>query len=316
MSEPATPRDGVAASLPSVFARGMAMGVAEVIPGVSGGTIAFITGIYGRLVQSLASFSHRSPALLFNSGLRAFMREHDIVFLLVLGAGMATSFVVVANLIQGLLASHGVYVFGFFFGLIVGSIPHVGAEVRWRWLLSVGVAGLLAGVAIGVWFEPRAAGEAAAWAFFGAGALAATAWILPGVSGSFVLLLLGFYTPLLNALHDVDWTTLAVFASGLAVGLLIFTKLLARLLTLAREQILALLTGFLAGSLTQIWPWRRATSTEEPLLLGVLAAMVAGALVVGVLVLLAGRSGAGDSIGSADSESTRSGDDEAHRADE
>ena len=305
-------RDAAAkASVPSLFVRGMAMGVAEVIPGVSGGTIAFITGIYDRLVESLASFSHRSPALLFNSGWRAFMRQHDIVFLLILGAGMATSFVVAATIIKGLLESHGVYVFGFFFGLIAGSVPHVGAEVRWRWLLSIGTAGLLAGVAMGVLFEPRDGIDAAAWAFFGAGALAATAWILPGVSGSFVLLLLGFYKPLLDALHNADWTTLGIFASGLAVGLLIFTKLLTRLLALAREHILALLTGFLAGSLTQIWPWRRATPTEEPMLLGVLAAMAAGVLLVGALVLLAGRTipraGSGDSI---DGNDTRSGGDE------
>ena len=307
MTDSTPPRDDDApASMPSVFARGMAMGVAEVIPGISGGTIAFITGIYDRLVKSLASFSHRSPALLFNSGWRPFMRQHDIVFLLILGAGMATSFVVVANVIQGLLESHGVYVFGFFFGLIAGSVPHVGAEVRWRWLLSIGTAGLLAGVAVGVLFEESCDGEAAAWAFFAAGALAATAWILPGVSGSFVLLLLGFYKPLLDAVKDTDWVTLGIFAGGLAVGLLIFTKLLAQMLARAREQILALLTGFLAGSLTQIWPWRQATPTEEPLLLGVLAAMAAGALLVGALALLSKRTGSGDSIGG---DSTRSGAD-------
>ena len=281
--------------MPGLFARGLAMGVAEVIPGVSGGTIAFVTGIYGRLVHSLASFSHRSPALLFRNGWSAFLREHDIVFLLILGAGMATSFVVVATVIQGLLATHGIYVFGFFFGLIAGSVLHVGREAPWRWLLSIGTLGLLVGVAIGVLFEPRTgSGEAAALAFFAAGMLASVAWILPGVSGSFVLLLLGFYRPLLDALHNADWTTLGVFAGGLAVGLLAFSKLLARLLALAREPILALLTGFLAGSLTQIWPWRRALPNEEPLLLGVLAAMVAGALVVGALAWLAGTRGSGE----------------------
>ena len=289
--------------MPGLFARGLAMGVAEVIPGISGGTVAFVTGIYERLVKSLASFSHRSPALLLRGDWRTFVREHDIGFLLLLGAGMATSFIVVANIIQGLLESHGIYVFGLFFGLIAGAVLHVGRQVRWPWLLSMGMAGLLAGVAMGVLFEPRDGGaEASMVAFFAVGALAAMAWILPGVSGSFVLLLLGFYKPLLDALHDVEWTTLGVFAGGLALGLLTFSKLLARLLALVRQPLLALLTGFLAGSLTQIWPWRRVTPAEEPLLLGVVAAMIAGALLVGALALLAGRSGAGDSIGS---ESTR-----------
>ena len=280
-------------SLPGLFARGMAMGVAEVIPGVSGGTIAFVTGIYDELVRSLASLSHRSPGTLLRRGWRAFAQEHNVVFFAVLLAGMVASFLAAASVIRGLLETHGVYVFGFFFGLIAGSVVAVGAEAPWRRLALVAPAGLAAGVAVGLLFEPSApaAGGGAVYAL--AGALAATAWILPGVSGSFVLLLLGLYQPLLDALHAGDWATLATFAGGLAAGLLAFSKLLAWLLARARDTLLALLTGFLAGSLTQIWPWRHAVSSApEPNVLGVVAAMLAGALVVGALAWLAGRRGA------------------------
>lgn len=272
-----------------LFAKGMAMGVAEVVPGVSGGTVAFVTGIYDTLVKSLASFSRLSPAQLVKDW-RGFAREHNLGFFAVLGAGMAIGFAAVAQVILWLLDNHGVYVFGLFFGLIGGAVFYVGAQSHRRWLASIGVLGLALGLSVGLAFEPGAVNAAPSNALlFGAGALAATAWILPGVSGSFVLLMLGIYQPLLQALKTLELATVGTFLAGVGIGLLAFSKLLAWLLERWRSQILALLTGVLAGSLTQVWPWRHAAENDAPLLAGVVAAMLLGASVVAALTLAARR---------------------------
>ena len=274
-----------------VFGRGLAMGVAEAIPGVSGGTIAFVSGIYDELVRSLASFSHRSAATLLREGVRGFAHQHNLLFFVALGAGMATSFFVAALLVKGLLETHGIYLSGFFFGLIFGSVLHIGWQSPWRALATTGLAGLAVGLAMGLLLadQKAAGGQAGLAIVFGAGALAATAWILPGVSGAFVLLLLGLYEPMLTALASGDLAVIAVFVAGLAVGLLLFSKLLRWLLNAAREPIVALLTGFMAGSLTLLWPWRGAAPDWSLGALGVAAAMAAGLAVVGLLALLAAR---------------------------
>lgn len=280
---PAADGSAPAVSLPGVFARGLAMGAAEAVPGVSGGTIAFVTGIYDELVRSLASLSAASPRIL-RQGWHRFAETHNVVFFLCLGAGMVASFVAIAHLIEALLASHRVVVFGFFFGLIAGAVFQVGAESKLRALATFGLLGLAAGVALG-WGAPAVADRALTpLATFAAGALASSAWLLPGVSGAFVLLLLGLYAPLLTALTNGDLAAIAPFAAGLAVGVVAFSKLLAYLLARARVALLAALTGFLAGSLTQIWPWRHGGAGDDPLL-GVLAAMAAGGAVAGLLAL-------------------------------
>lgn len=270
------------ASLPGLFACGLAMGAAEVVPGVSGGTIAFVTGIYDELVRSLASVSPRSLALL-RQGWHDFAATHNLVFFLFLGAGMVTSFLAVANLLDALLESHRVAVFGFFFGLIAGAVLQVGAEAKMRALATFGVLGLAVGLALGLGTGAAADRALTPLATFAAGALASTAWLLPGVSGAFVLLLLGLYTPLLAALTGGDWGAIAPFVAGLLLGLLAFSKLLAWLLAKARAPLLGVLTGFLAGSLTQIWPWRHATGSDDPLPL-VLATIGVG---LGIAALLA-----------------------------
>ena len=272
-----------------LFAKGMAMGVAEVVPGVSGGTVAFVTGIYDTLVKSLASFSRLSPAQLVKDW-RGFAREHNLGFFAVLGAGMAIGFAAVAQVILWLLDNHGAYVFGLFFGLIGGAVFYVGAQSHRRWLASIGVVGLALGLSAGLALEPGATNAAPSnTLLFCAGALAATAWILPGVSGSFVLLMLGIYQPLLQALKALELATVGTFLAGVGIGLLAFSKLLAWLLDRWRSQILALLTGVLAGSLTQVWPWRHAAENDAPLLAGVVAAMLLGALVVAGLTFAARR---------------------------
>ena len=274
-------------SLGGLFVRGLAMGAAEVVPGVSGGTIAFVTGIYDELVRSLACVSPRSLEVLLRQGWRSFAAAYNVAFFLFLGAGMAASFLAVANLVEVLLANHRGVVFGFFFGLIAASVFHVGAQSTWRALATCGLLGLVLGAALGWQSEPGADRSLDTLATFGAGALASTAWLLPGVSGAFMLLLLGLYGPLLAALTSGDWSVIAPFVGGVAVGVVAFSKLLAWLLARVRAPLLAVLTGFLAGSLTQLWPWRHAAA-DSPLPI-VLAAMAGGALVAAALGVAALR---------------------------
>ena len=274
-------------SLGGLFVRGLAMGAAEVVPGVSGGTIAFVTGIYDELVRSLAGVSPRSLEVLLRQGWRSFAAAHNVAFFLFLGAGMAASFLAVANLVDVLLANHRGVVFGFFFGLIAASVFHVGAQSTWRALATCGLLGLVLGVALGWQSEPGADRSLDTLATFGAGALASTAWLLPGVSGAFMLLLLGLYGPLLAALTGGDWSVIAPFVGGVAAGVVAFSKLLAWLLARVRAPLLAALTGFLAGSLTQLWPWRHAAA-DSPLPV-VLTAIAGGTLVAAALGVAALR---------------------------
>ena len=262
------------------------MGMAEAVPGVSGGTIAFVTGIYDELVTSIASFSHTSASTLLRDGWAAFARRHNLGFLGVLGAGMALGLPLTLVLVVGLLESHRVYVTGFFFGLIAASVVHVGLQSSWRWLVSLGLLGAAAGVLLGA-VAGTSAGQQVSMIFF-AGALAATAWILPGLSGAFVLVILGLYEPIANALLAIDLPVLAVFVAGLGIGVVCFSKLLTWMLERARSAVLALLTGLMAGSLAQLWPWRDSPSSET-VVAGVVLMMVIGALLVGALSLASSR---------------------------
>ena len=267
----------------ALFARGVAMGLAEIVPGVSGGTIAFITGIYDELVGSLASLS--SATSTWRDGWSAFVRRHNLPFLAVLTAGMALGAAAFARLMLALLETQPGLVAGFFFGLIAASVVHVATSSSWRWLATLGLVGVALGLLMGFLADSGTAlGTAPATVFVG-GALAATAWILPGVSGAFVLLLMGLYKPMLEAFAAFDLALLVPFAAGLAIGLLAFSKVLAWLLAKARRAVLALLTGFMAGSLTELWPWGRGA--EQVHVLGVVAVMLAGATVVGILAYVA-----------------------------
>ena len=275
-------------SRPGVFARGLAMGMAEAVPGVSGGTIAFVTGIYDELVASIASFSHTSASTLLRDGWGGFSRRHNLGFLAPLGGGMALGLPLTLMLVVGFLESHRVYIMGFFFGLIAASVCHVGQQSNWRWLLSLGLAGVLGGWMLGN-LEMGSVGQQASVIFL-AGALAATAWILPGMSGAFVLVILGLYEPMAKALLAIDLPVLATFAAGLVIGVVCFAKLLAWLLDRARPAVLALLTGVMAGSLARLWPWRE-TAFADTAVAGVVVAIVVGALVVGMLGMATARRG-------------------------
>ena len=261
------------------------MGVAEIVPGVSGGTIAFVTGIYDQLIRALASFSPASFVVLKRDGLRVFWERHSLTFLLTLVAGMATSFLALANVIHLLIEQSPLFVWGFFFGLVAASTVYVGLNVRLRTLATVGALGLAAG--LGLALLPTQERELSVVIVFLGGALAISAWMLPGISGSFMLLVLGIYQAMIMALKSFDVGTVAVFAAGLACGLLTLSRFLEFLLARYRSIVLAVLTGFMAGSLLRLWPWRSEDGavlpwdySADPFVLGVLGTMALGVAVV------------------------------------
>lgn len=244
-----------------VFIRGMLMGAADVIPGVSGGTIAFITGIYERLVNALRAFSPAAFKLWWQQGFAAFWRHVDGTFLLSLFAGVIASILSLAHSITYLLDAYPLVVWGFFFGLIVASSVFVMREIspwspRVLGMLALGIAlALLVALLKPVQLPVNGL------SIFLAGMIAICAMILPGISGSFLLLMMGFYPVFLQALVEVNITVLGIFISGCAVGLLAFSHLLAWLLRHYHRGTLALLSGFLVGSLVIVWPWKKVIST-------------------------------------------------------
>ncbi len=242
------------------FLIGLAMGAADVVPGVSGGTIAFISGIYQRLLDAIRAVNPASVQVWMRIGFAAFWRRIDGTFLVVLLAGIITSIFLFARVITVALANYPTCVWAFFFGLIVASTWYLGRQVGWR-LVTAGL--FIAGLAIAlVIAELRPSElEVRPLIIFGSGALAICAMILPGISGSFILLLLGMYSNVLQALHEFDLGFVAIFAAGCAVGLLSFSHVLGFLLHRFHSQTLALLTGFLAGSLVMVWPWQHVLTS-------------------------------------------------------
>ena len=236
-----------------VFARGLVMGVVEVIPGVSGGTIAFVTGIYRELVASLASFSPKT-LIWCATDPRRFWRHHNLSFLACLGVGMVISLLVFARLLRHWLEVAPVLVWAFFFGLILYSAFAIGRARRLSGLVTFGLAGVLCGLLVAA-IDPFAAAPGLA-AFLLGGALAVGAWLLPAVSGSFVLLLLGLYLGALDAIATFNWPVLAALGCGALIGLAVFPRLFDALLRRHFETVMNFLTGLMVGSLAQLWPWR------------------------------------------------------------
>ncbi|MBQ0719388.1 MAG: DUF368 domain-containing protein [Gammaproteobacteria bacterium] len=246
-----------------LFLKGMAMGAADVVPGVSGGTIAFISGIYEELLRSIRACTPLALASLFRDGPRHFWQRINGTFLAVLFSGILLSVATLARLIAYLLEHQSLLLWSFFFGLIAASILFI-----WRQLLRKGfweylflLLGLCAALASA--FAPHVQLEPTLPFVFGAGMLAICAMILPGISGSFILLLLGMYSVILGAVSAPDFSLLAIFALGCVVGLMLFSRLLSWLLSRFHGGTLSVLTGFLAGSLVMVWPWRELTITAN-----------------------------------------------------
>lgn len=232
------------------------MGAANVIPGVSGGTIALITGIYERIIQALRSFRPAQFRLLLNGEPKNFWQAIDGGFLTWLFLGVAISIVTLARLLEWLLVNYEQPTFGFFFGLIAVSIYYVGKAVN-RWRIPEGLF-LLAGTSIAVAISLMVpAGENAHPIYVAfCGVAAICSMILPGLSGSFVLILMGNYTLVLEAINELNLGILIPLALGCGFGLLGFAQILGWLLKQFREFTLATMTGFVLGSLLLIWPWK------------------------------------------------------------
>ena len=246
-----------------IFLRGLLMGAADIVPGVSGGTIAFITGIYDRLLGSLRAFDLVCVKLLFRGDIKGAWNHVDGTFLMALLLGIATSILTLARFLSWLLEYHPVPLWAFFFGLILASALVLLRQVgNWslRRVLSL-FAGIAIAVAIGL--SPVTGLEATLPTIFLSGFLAICAMILPGISGSFILVLLGMYGVVLSALKSLDITFIAVFAVGAAAGLMCFSRFLHWLLSRFHEATMALLTGFLFGSLTVVWPWKHVLHWVE-----------------------------------------------------
>ena len=239
------------------FLKGFAMGVANVIPGVSGGTIALLTGIFERLINALKSFDVEAVRLLFKFKFREFAQHVDFGFLLSVFVGVGVSIISVAKLLEFLFQSYPVYVWSFFFGLILVSVWFVGKSIG-----KIDVAAAVsfvvgAAVAFGLSVMNPATENTAFWYLIICGAVAVCSMILPGLSGSFVLILMGNYQLIMiYAVSHFDMKIIVPVAIGVVVGLLAFSHFLSWLLSRYARQTMAVLTGFIFGSLGTIWPWK------------------------------------------------------------
>ncbi|MFZ7126800.1 MAG: DUF368 domain-containing protein [Desulfobacterales bacterium] len=240
------------------------MGSADVVPGVSGGTMALILGIYEELIRSVRSIDIRFFRRLAAGRLRDAAAAVAWPFLFALGAGILTAILTLARGISWALVHHAVLIWSFFFGLVLASVWSVGKELN-RWDPTAVLWALLGG-ASAYWIVGLVPVETpnAAWFLFLSGSVAICAMILPGISGSFILVLLGKYHYVLDAVNQRDLASLIVFAAGAAVGLLSFVRLLNWLLERYRDPTLALLAGLMVGSLRKIWPWKTAAAGMLP----------------------------------------------------
>lgn len=240
-----------------LFLKGVAMGASDVVPGVSGGTIAFITGIYERLIHAIQSFNLKSLKLLFKGEFKAVWENIDGTFLVVLIAGILTSILSLAKLITHLLEAQPTYIWSFFFGLIIASTLFIARGVKWNWKSSLFFVGftILSFFITSPSLHPLAANGSLLNVFI-SGAIAICAMILPGISGSFILLLLGQYEFILGSVIDLNLPVLLTFALGAVIGIISFSHLLNWLFERYENMTLAALTGFMLGSLNKVWPWK------------------------------------------------------------
>lgn len=243
--------------------KGIAMGAADVVPGVSGGTIAFISGIYEELLLAINAFDFNLIKLFKGEGIKAVWKRVHGSFLLSLVLGIGISVVSLAKIISWLLENEPVLLWSFFFGLVLASVIFIAKQIS-NWKVST-VALFMVG-AISAFYittlQPLVADDPTIIQFFIAGAMAICAMILPGISGAFILVLLGAYKPILEAIHSRDLKIIAIVGAGAVVGLLFFSRILKWLFSNFRDLTLAVLTGFVFGSLNKIWPWKKVLESK------------------------------------------------------
>jgi len=242
----------------SIFLKGVAMGAANVIPGVSGGTIALITGIYERLINAIKACDITAIKLLLKRDFTTLWQHVDGRFLSAIGAGVVVSIITLAKLFEYLLTSYERFTMAFFFGLILLSLYYVAKRIS-DWSASV-IASLLVGsvIAIGIaLLAPASENDSFVYVFL-CGVIAISSMILPGLSGSFVLIIMGNYALVLGAISSLNMSVLLPLALGCAVGIIVFSHAIAWIFKHFENQTLALMTGFVLGSLVVIWPWKDA----------------------------------------------------------
>jgi putative membrane protein len=276
-------------------AKGFCMGAADVVPGVSGGTMAFILGIYEELIDAIRSFDLESLKLIFSSKIRAFLDHARWRFLLALGCGILLAVFSLSKLLSWLLQNEPVLIWSFFLGLILASVVTVSRRVEsWRLNTWLSLLAGMAGIYLLVGLVPGATPNAH-WFLFVSGAVAICAMILPGISGSFILVLMGKYQYILEAVNDRNLLVLFLVAAGACVGLAAFSRLLGWLLEKYHDLMVAFLTGLMLGSLRKVWPFKETLESmvgsggkvvplvQENILPAQWTGEVAAALCLGVL---------------------------------
>lgn len=241
----------------------MAMGAADVVPGVSGGTIAFISGIYEELIFTISNIDLKLIKTWRTDGFGAMWKQLNGSFIVALLSGILISILTVMRLTNYLLETHPILIWSFFFGLVLASIWFVGKQIP-KWNFKI-VLALIIGAAVAFYIvslPPLNNNSSSIFMFF-AGAIAVCAMILPGISGAFILVLLGAYKTVTEAAHNFDFKTLAILAVGAIFGILSFSRILKWLFKHYSTITLAVLTGFIAGSLNKIWPWKKVLQTEQ-----------------------------------------------------
>ena len=244
-----------------LFVKGLAMGAADVVPGVSGGTIAFVSGIYIELLNSINAINVQAFRLLKSEGIGTAWAHINGNFLVVLLAGILTSLFSLANLMQFLLVEHPLPLWSFFTGLVIGSVIYLLRQnpPRRRVEQLMFVLGVV--IAYGISIAPAVALEGTHLTMFLAGTIALCAMILPGISGSFILVLLGLYPVFIGAVANFRLDILIVFAAGGVIGLMLFSRLLSWLLSRYQILVISIMCGFLVGSVNVIWPWKLVTDS-------------------------------------------------------
>lgn len=241
--------------------KGMAMGAADVVPGVSGGTIAFIVGIYEELLNSIKSIGGKSLKLLFTGNIAGFWKAINANFLLSIIGGIAISVFSLAKIITYLLEYHPVLVWSFFFGLVLASSWFVAKTIeKWDWKT---VTSCVAGIAIAYYVTVATPAETPTHLpfIFLCGAVAICAMILPGISGSFILVLMGKYFYIMEAVKNLNLSVMLVFIAGAGVGITMFSRVLSYALKHFHGITIAALAGFMLGSLNKVWPWKEVLET-------------------------------------------------------
>ena len=241
--------------------KGMGMGAADVVPGVSGGTIAFIVGIYEELIDSIKSINGARLKLLFTGKIAAFWKAINAHSLLAIVAGIGISIFSLAKLITWLLVTHPILVWAFFFGLVLASTWFVSKDIKqWNWK---SILSFIIGAIIAYYITVATPAETPTNLFFIflCGAIAICAMILPGISGSFILVLLGKYFYIMEAVKTLNIPVMLVFICGAAIGITSFSRVLSYALRRFHDTTIAVLAGFMLGSLNKVWPWKETIET-------------------------------------------------------